>query len=72
MTQHRCVYQTGTRPDYYDKIQIHPKSKTGERRIPAILNPVDKNAIEAGLQLKERFDGKVDLFPWLLLPQLKS
>lgn len=50
-------------PDYYDTIQLHPETKTLIREgIPTILNPVDKNAIEAGLQLKEQLGGKVDLF----------
>jgi len=47
-------------PKYYDKIIIDPVHKTIVRSgIPTILNPVDKNALEAALQLKEKFGGKV-------------
>lgn len=47
-------------PKYYDKVTIDPVSKTITRTgIPTIINPVDKNAIEAGLKLKEQFGGKV-------------
>ena len=47
-------------PEYYDKITIDPVRKTITRAgIPTIINPVDKNAVEAALQLKEQFGGKV-------------
>lgn len=47
-------------PDYYDKITIDPVRKTITRAgIPTIINPVDKNAVEAALQVKEQFGGKV-------------
>lgn len=50
-------------PEQYDKIQIHPITKTLIRQgIPTILNPVDKNAIEEALKIKEKFGGKVSLF----------
>jgi electron transfer flavoprotein beta subunit len=50
-------------PEQYDKIQIHPVTKTLVRQgIPTILNPADKNAIEAALSIKEKFGGKVSLF----------
>ncbi|NLC62722.1 MAG: electron transfer flavoprotein subunit beta/FixA family protein [Thermoanaerobacterales bacterium] len=50
-------------PDYYDKIQIHPEKKTLIRKgIPTILNPMDKNAIEEALKIKEQYGGKVSLF----------
>jgi electron transfer flavoprotein beta subunit len=49
-------------PKHYDKISINPATKLLERQgIPMIINPVDKNAIEAALQLKEQFGGKVVL-----------
>jgi len=49
-------------PKHYDKININPETKLLERKgIPMIINPVDKNAIEAALQLKEQFGGKVVL-----------
>ena len=47
-------------PKNYDKVTIDPVSKTIVRAgIPTIINPVDKNAIEAALKLKEQFGGKV-------------
>ncbi len=47
-------------PKNYDKVTIDPVSKTVVRAgIPTIINPVDKNAIEAALRLKEQFGGKV-------------
>lgn len=49
-------------PNYYNKITINPETKLLERKgIPMIINPVDKNAIEAALQLKEQYGGKVVL-----------
>ena len=60
-------------PDYYDKIQLHPETKTLVRHgIPTILNPGDKNAIEPGLPLKEQLGGKVDHLPWRLLTPVES
>jgi len=47
-------------PDHYDKITIHPVKKTITREgIPTIINPVDKNALEAALQIKEQVGGTV-------------
>jgi electron transfer flavoprotein beta subunit len=47
-------------PNYYDQITIHPVKKTITREgIPTIINPVDKNAVEAALQLKEQVGGTV-------------
>ncbi len=49
-------------PKHYDKITINSETKLLERQgIPMIINPVDKNAIEAALQLKEQLSGKVVL-----------
>ena len=49
-------------PKHYDKITIDPETKLLKRQgAPMVINPVDKNAIEAALQLKERFGGKVVL-----------
>jgi len=49
-------------PKEYHKITINPASKLLERQgSNLIINPADKNAIEAALQLKERFGGKVIL-----------
>lgn len=47
-------------PDYYDQITIDPVRKTITRAgIPTIINPVDKNALEAALQIKEQVGGTV-------------
>lgn len=47
-------------PAYYDKVSIDPVTKRITREgIPTIINPVDKNAIEAALQLKSAYGGKV-------------
>jgi len=47
-------------PKNYDRVTIDPIRKTVVRTgIPTIINPVDKNALEAALKLKEKFGGKV-------------
>ena len=47
-------------PKHYDKVTIHPVNKTITREgIPTLLNPVDKNALEAALQLREKHSGTV-------------
>lgn len=47
-------------PKEYDKITIDPITKTITRKgIPTIINPVDKNALEAALKIREQFGGKV-------------
>lgn len=49
-------------PKHYGKITIDPVTKLLKRQgVPAVINPADKNAIEAALQLKEQFGGKVVL-----------
>jgi len=49
-------------PGHYNRININPETKLLDRKgIPVIINPVDKNAIEAALQLKEQCGGKVVL-----------
>lgn len=47
-------------PNYYGKITIDAKTKTINRQgIPTIINPGDKHALEAALQVKEQYGGKV-------------
>jgi electron transfer flavoprotein beta subunit len=47
-------------PKYYDKVTIDPVKKTITRAgIPILINPVDKSAIELGLQLREHYGGSV-------------
>lgn len=49
-------------PKSYDKITINPETKLLERnKIPMVINPTDKHAIEAAIQLKELYGGKVIL-----------
>ncbi|MFZ5944621.1 MAG: electron transfer flavoprotein subunit beta/FixA family protein [Bacillota bacterium] len=49
-------------PEKYNEITIDPVSKTIVREgIPTIINPIDKNAIECALQIKEKFGGRVIL-----------
>lgn len=47
-------------PAHYDKITIDPVTKTITRAgIPTIINPIDRNALEAALQMKEKMGGKI-------------
>jgi electron transfer flavoprotein beta subunit len=47
-------------PKYYDKVVIDPISKTINRSgIPTLINPVDKNAIELALRLREHHSGTI-------------
>ena len=47
-------------PKQADKIKINPVTKTLTRAdIPLVLNPLDKNALEAALQLKEQLEAQV-------------
>ena len=51
-----CIKQV---PDTTE-VKIDPKTNTLVRQgVPSIVNPFDKNAIEAGLRLKEKYGGKV-------------
>jgi len=47
-------------PKQYDRITIDPVTKTITRDgIPTIINPADKHALEAALQIKEKYGGEV-------------
>ena len=47
-------------PSHYDKVKIDPVKKTIIRSsVPTIINPVDKNAIEEALMLKQTYGGNV-------------
>lgn len=49
-------------PDKYDLLTIDPETKRLVREgIPTIVNPSDRNALEAALKLKEQFGGKVTI-----------
>lgn len=54
-----CIKQV-PHPDHFSKISLDPVTKTITREgIPVITNPWDKNALEEGLRIRERFSGKV-------------
>lgn len=47
-------------PDHYDKITIHPVTKTITREgVPTVINPADKHALEAALQCKDKYGGEI-------------
>jgi len=47
-------------PDYLGKVTLDIKSGTINREgIPAVINPKDRNALEAALRIREQFSGKV-------------
>jgi electron transfer flavoprotein beta subunit len=48
------------KPDQYHQVSIDPRTKSLVREgIPTVINPLDKNALEAALQLKEKHGGEV-------------
>jgi len=54
-----CIKQVPD-PQKLDLIKIHPVTKTIIREgIPTVMNPVDKNALEEALRIKEKYGGKV-------------
>ncbi len=56
-----CIKQVPD-PNHFSDISINPKTGTIRREgIPAIINPNDRNAIEASLQIKERFGGTITI-----------
>ncbi len=49
-------------PKEADKIKIDPVTKTLPRSNgPLVLNPLDKNALEAALQLKKQFEARISI-----------
>src|SRR4030042_2608012 len=47
-------------PKYWGQLRLDPKTKTLIRgESPSIINPLDKKALEAALQLREREGGEV-------------
>ena len=47
---------------YWDKLSLDPKTKTLRREgIPVVISPLDKNAIEEALRIKESRGGKVSV-----------
>ncbi len=54
-----CVKQV-PHPDYLTKISFDPAKGTIEReRVPAVINPGDRNALEEALRIRDRFSGRV-------------
>jgi len=54
-----CLKQV-PHPDYLSKIIYDPTTNRLQRAgVPLIINPVDKNAIETGIQLKEKYSGEI-------------
>ncbi|PCN50997.1 electron transfer flavoprotein subunit beta [Candidatus Geothermarchaeota archaeon ex4572_27] len=54
-----CIKQVPD-PNKLDMVKIHPVTKTIIREgIPLVINPVDKNAIEEALRLREKHGGRV-------------
>ncbi len=47
-------------PDHYHQVGIDPETKTLIRQgTPTVINPLDKNALEAALQIREKHGGVV-------------
>ncbi len=54
-----CIKQV-PHPDHFSQITLDPVTKAIRREgVPLVMNPVDCHAIEAALQLRDRFPGKV-------------
>ena len=50
-------------PQQACNVKIDPHTKTLTRcDVPMVLNPLDKNAMEAALELKRRFNGRITVF----------
>ena len=54
-----CIKQV-PHPEYFSQISLDPTQHRITREgIPAIVNPLDSNALEEGLRIRERLSGKV-------------
>lgn len=54
-----CIKQV-PHPEHFARISLDPARQTITREgIPTIINPLDRNALEEGLRLREEFSGKV-------------
>ncbi|HEX78021.1 MAG TPA: electron transfer flavoprotein subunit beta/FixA family protein [Dehalococcoidia bacterium] len=54
-----CIKQVPD-PEHFDKIRLDPETKTINRaEVPSIINPLDRNAVEEALRIRERFSGRV-------------
>jgi electron transfer flavoprotein beta subunit len=63
-------------PQTWDRLRLDPVTKTLIREgIPAVLNPLDKHALEAGLQIKDTYGAEVvclSMAPASTLPVLRQ
>ena len=54
-----CVKQV-PHPDHLSKVSLDPIRGTIDREgVPAVINPGDRNALEAALRIRERFSGRI-------------
>jgi electron transfer flavoprotein beta subunit len=54
-----CIKQV-PHPEYLGKISLDRATGTTNREgVPAVINPVDRNALEAALGIRDRFSGRV-------------
>jgi len=54
-----CIKQVPD-PQHLSKITIDPISKTIRREdVPAVINPLDKHALEEGLRIRDKYGGRV-------------
>ena len=54
-----CIKQVPN-PEHFSKITLDQKTGTISREgIPTIINPLDKNALEEGLRIRDTASGKV-------------
>ncbi len=54
-----CIKQV-PHPDYLGKVTLDPRTGTISREgIPAVINPLDRNAIEEAVRIRERSGGRV-------------
>ena len=54
-----CIKQVAN-PDYFFQITLDPETGAIQRdKVPSILNPMDENAIEEALKLREKVGGKI-------------
>jgi len=54
-----CIKQV-PHPEHFDKITLDPRTGSIRREgIPAVLNPLDKHALEEALRIREKHSGKV-------------
>ena len=52
-----CIKQISD-PEYFSQITLDPVTGSIQRdKVPAILNPLDENALEEGLRIKEKYEG---------------